>query len=148
MTILLSTPTILVPSEVVTVSIRTNIAFNFGANALAYMIWNADGTRDDKDNSNSAVQVLSSTDWIIPNSAASSSYRIRHSSESGDTGSFFSYGSINTWYAISGSRTYYVVDTTPGPGSKSCNFTIEIDKGSGTALDTGLCTCTADREDF
>jgi hypothetical protein len=133
---------------VVTVTSDTNSAFSFGTAATAYHIWNTDGTRDEKDNSNAAIQILASTDWIIPNSAASSSYRIRHTSATGDTGNFTPAGSINVWLSFSSQHLYSVVDNSPTAGGNSVTYNIQIDDGGGTALDSANQTLTADREDF
>lgn len=134
---------------VVTITNDTNEAFNFSADAVAQHIWNTDGTLDEKDNSNSPIQINASTDWIIPNDAASSSYRIRHTSATGDTGApWVPAGAINTFIAISAARAYKVTDTTATIGGKSVTYAIEIDDGSGTALDSGSMILTADREDF
>ena len=131
----------------VTVTGRTNSAFNLGANAQATMIWNPDGTRDDKDNTSAAVQVLASTDWLIPNSGAPGSYRIRHTSATGDTGSFTAAGAINTYISLTAARSYYVIDTTIIFGGKSVTFNIQIDDGT-TLQSQASQTVTADREDF
>ena len=131
----------------VTLTGDTNSAFAFGSNATAYHFFNNDGTTDEKDNSSANVQINASTDWIIPNSAAPGTYRIRHTSATGDTGAFTPAGAINTYIALTTSRNYFVVDASPTAGGNSVTYTIEIDDGS-VSQDTGSYTLTADREDF
>lgn len=134
---------------VVTITNDTNSAFNFGANAIAQHIWQTDGTLDEKDNTSPNVQINSSTDWIIPNSAADSSYRNRHTSATGDTGTpWVPAASINVWASMTSARGYQVTDTTVAFGGQSVTYVVEMDKGTGTALDSGTMTLTADREDF
>lgn len=133
---------------VVTVTARTNTAFNFGADAIAYMLWIQDGTRDDKDNLDASTQVLSTTDWVIPNSAAPGSYRIRHTSATGDTAHWSPAGTINVYLGLTATRTYQVTDTTTVATTRSVTFNIQIDDGAGNVLSQASQTVTADREDF
>ena len=132
----------------VTVTADSNTAFNVGADAIAYMIWNQDGTRDEKDNALASTQVHASTDWVIPNSAAPGSYRIRHTSATGDTGDWTPAGAINVYFSLSSNRLYSVTDTTTGFATKSVTFNIQIDDGAGNVLSQASQTVTADREDF
>jgi hypothetical protein len=126
-----------------------NTAFAFGEDSNAYHIANSDGTFDEKDNNSSNTQIHSSTDWIIPNASAPGSYRIRHTTNTGDTGAswWFPAGLINTYLALTSNRTYRVRDNTVSAGGKSVTYTLEIDDGS-VSQDTGSYTLTADREDF
>ena len=112
------------------------------------MIWNQDGTKDFKDNTDASTQVNATTDWVIPNSAAPGSYRIRHTSATGDTADFTPAGTINSWLALTSNALYDVLDTTITATVKSVDFDIEIDDGGGTALSSASNTLTADREDF
>ena len=133
-------------SATVTLSGDSNSAFAFGSNATAYHYANSDGTFDEKDNSSPNIQINASTDWVIPNSAAPGTYRIKYSSMTGDTGDYV--GSISTVYAaLTSSRYAAVQDTTIISGGKSITFTLHIDDGT-TEQDTGSYTLTADREDF
>ena len=137
-----------VEEAVVTLSGDTNSAFNFGANAVAFHFVVNDGTFDEKDNTSANVQIHSATDWIIPNGSAPGSYRVRHTSESGDTGSpWVPAGTINVYLPLTVTRGYKVTDTTPTFGGKSVTYTLQIDDGV-TSQDTGSYTLTADREDF
>ena len=132
----------------VTLTNATNIAFSFGSDSYAYFYWNTDGTVDQKDNNAAAQQINSGTDWIIPNASASSSYRIKYSSLSGDTGFFGVGGNLSTSYtAMSVNNSAYVYDNTVTAVIKSCNFTVHIDDGT-TEQDTGAYILTANREDF
>ena len=134
---------------VVTVTADTNQAFNFGSDAIARHIWNSDGTLDERDNNNTAVQINADTDWVIPNAAAPGLYRIRHTSATGDTAEFTAAGAINTYIALTSSRTYQVIDTTPtNDGTRSVDYNIQIDDGAGNLLDSALMTLQANREDF
>lgn len=132
----------------VTVSGDSFTAFNAGADAQAFMIWNQDGTRDEKANASASVQVFSSTDWVIPNSAAPGSYRIRHTSATGDTGDFTPAAAINVYVSLTSNALYDVLDTTAIAASKSVTFNIQIDDGAGNVLSQASQTLTADREDF
>ena len=134
-------------SGTVTLTNASNSAFSFGSDAYAYFFWNTDGTVDQKDNNAAAQQINSGTDWIIPNTAASSSYRIKYSSLTGDTGFFGVGGNLSTSYtAMSVNNSAFVYDTTIGFANKSCTFTIHIDDGT-TEQDTASYTLTANRED-
>lgn len=132
----------------VTVTADSFLAFNSGEDAIAYMIWNQDGTRDEKNSTIASVQVFSSTDWVIPNAAAPGSHRIRHTSVTGDTGDWTPAGAINVYLALSSNRLYSVTDTTIGFANKSVTFNIQIDDGAGNVLDQASQTLIADREDF
>jgi hypothetical protein len=132
---------------VVTLTNDTNSAFNFGSDAHAEHFFNADGTVDERDNFGVNTQINSGTDWVIPNSAAPGSYRIRHTSAVGDTGAFTPAGVLNTYIALTSNRIYRVTDTTTVFGGQSVTYGIEIDDGS-VSQDTGSFTLTADREDF
>ena len=135
-------------SAVVTLSGDSNSAFNFGADANAYHFANPDGTFDERDNNNAAIQINVSTDWVIPNGAAPGSFRIRHTSAVGDTGSdWFPAGAINTYISLTVIRAYRVRDQSTFFGGNSVTYTLEIDDGS-VSQDTGSYTLTADREDF
>ena len=133
-------------ADVVTLSGGTNTAFSFGSNALAYHLANSDGTFDQKDNFAASQQINATTDWVIPNSSAPGTYRIRHTSLSGDTASFTPAGAINVYLGLTSTRSWLVTDTSPGFANKSCTYTLEIDDGT-TSQDTGSYTLTADRED-
>ena len=134
----------------VTVSGDSFTAFNAGADAIAAMIWATDGTRDEKANLAASTQVFASTDWIIPNSANDQlGFRIRHTSETGDTGTPWSpAGTINTYLALSSPHIYQVTDTTALVTTRSVTFNIQIDDGAGNVLSQASQTLTADREDF
>jgi hypothetical protein len=133
----------------ITVSADSFTAFNAGADAVAQMIWGTDGTRDEKQNSEASSQVFASTDWIIPNGAASGTYRIRHTSETGDTGAPWApNSSINVYSSLSAAGTYAVTDTTATVTTRSVTFNIQIDDGAGNVLSQASQTLTADREDF
>ena len=133
-------------SAVVTLTNDSNTAFNFGADALAYHIAGADGKMYEKDNAVANQQINSGTDWIIPNASAPGTYRIRHTSVSGDTADFTPAGTINVYLALTAARNYLVTDTTTGTANKSCTYTLQIDDGT-TSQDTGSFTLIADRED-
>lgn len=133
---------------VVTLTDASNTAFSFGVDAYAYFYWNTDGTVDQKDNTAAASQINSGTDWIIPNDAASSSYRIKYSGLTGDTGFFGTGGGLSTSYtAMSVTKYAFVFDSTLTAPVKSCDFTVHIDDGT-TEQDTGAYTLIANREDF
>ena len=80
-------------------------------------------------------------DWVDPTSSAPGSYVIRATqTASFGTGTFT--GTLNTWQALTTSRTWQVTKTTEGTFSRT--LTIEIsDDGGSTTLDSGSVQLSA-----
>ena len=113
---------------VVTVSSESVVA---GTGEVAGIRYNADGTVDNNIDG-VYTQVNSSTDWIIPNSAASSAYQIRATLNSGDTPD----GTLGSWLALSSNREWTLTSTG------SCSLNIEIGYG-GVAESSGTVTLSS-----
>lgn len=105
-----------------------------GLGGNAGFIFNSDGTVDIVEEG-SATQHQSATDWIIPNSAASSLYEIRATLDSGNTPDV---GTIGSWEALSTNREWSFTDTS----NKTCSLTIEIRINGGTVLDSATYNLT------
>ncbi len=103
------------------------------SSATAWLQFRNDGAVYDQDNSKRG-------DWILPNGAAPDDYEIRANSSSPDTPDS---GTMDTWLALSSSRTWS--ESRSGVGIDSKTFTVDIRKGSsGDPLITRTCTLTAD----
>jgi hypothetical protein len=94
---------------------------------------NTDGTVDKLDPG--ASQIDASTDWIIPNSAASSLYEVSWSQVSGDTPSYSNMAVAGTWYDLSVSR-YVGYQPSPGAGESGV-IRLSIRFNGGATIDTG-----------
>ena len=80
-------------------------------------------------------QIDASTDWIIPNSAASSSYQVRLDVNSNaPTGSLSD--STATWLALTQNRVWIRQGTTGG--SVAWNWTLRIRLGTGSEIDNAV----------
>jgi hypothetical protein len=101
--------------------------------------WRTDGTLYN----DGGTQVNSSTDWIIPNGAASGDYEIRFTEVSADAN--WAYSSITpdgtTWYALSSQRNLKGGSTNGNDAS--CVVTAEIRFDGGAALDSANFTINA-----
>jgi hypothetical protein len=96
----------------------------------AFIRFNTNGTVDSIIDG-VTTQVDASTDWIIPNGAASGSYEISCHQNSGDavTGS----AALDTWLALSSARQW---GFSPTAVNVTANLTISIRK-DGVTLDSG-----------
>lgn len=84
---------------------------------------------------------LNQYDWVDPTSSAPGSYVIR-ATQTASTGFGTFTGTLNTWQALTSSRTWQV--TRNSEGSFSRTLTIEIsDDGGSTTLDSGSVQLTA-----
>ena len=138
---------ILAPSAVVTLSGQVISSFSFGSNALSAVIVDSTGIMQQQLNNGVPTQIDASTDWIIPNSAANSSYRVRYTNKTGVAFTFNNIGAENVYAAISVDRQLEITDSNPTPGGVQATFTLEIDDGS-VSQDTGAYILNAEREDF
>jgi hypothetical protein len=140
------------PTATVTVSGETITGFSFGSTAYAGVYFYQDGHAQEgevwkRTGASSYFQIDSSTDWIIPTTAATTTYRIYRNTWTGDTG-FGTFNITTSPSAISSTRYIYVIDNSTGSGGRTISGTISIDDGTAGALDTGSYICSADREDF
>jgi hypothetical protein len=79
--------------------------------------------------------------WISPVGSAGL-YEARATLMSGSS----PVGTLNSWLALSTTRTWTIVDTAPGGISKFCTIRIEIrDAATSTVRDTADITLEADR---
>ena len=104
--------------------------------------WNSDGTVDRTISGGSPwTQNNASTDWIIPNDAASGDYSIRFTENtSNGFWQYLSGGALvdgTTWHSLSTTRTIYG-NSTSGLNEGTCELQVAIsDDGGSTILDTG-----------
>lgn len=96
----------------------------------------------DKREGSTYTQIDTTTDWVIPNSAAGDGYHIKCTITSdigGDPG--FTGGSgTGSWLSLTGVTSRFWIAEPPGPygaDSKDITFTLEIsDDGGSTTLDS------------
>lgn len=124
-------------------------AANSGADAIARVTVDLDGNVYRTINQGARVQIDTGTDWVRPVDVAPGAYRVRYTGLSGDPLTNAP-AAEDVWQAIAGAdRIFDNIDSGPtAPDSLSTSFTMEIDKGGGTALDTGIYILVADREDI
>jgi hypothetical protein len=136
------------PAAVVTVSGELITHFTTGATATAGVRVNTDGTID-KLVGAVYTQIDASTDWIIPNIEASSTYEVRITNVSWTQGSSFDTEAspAEVWISMAANREWSIVDaTSTGLGAKSLTFDIEIRYDGGAVLDAGSFSMSADYE--
>ena len=92
----------------------------------------------------SYAQINSTTDWIIPNSAASSAYQVRL--DVTFTPPNFSSAATGSWLALTASRQWILRRTTGG--SNSLNWTLRIRLNTGAEIDNGVYTGSINNESF
>lgn len=102
---------------------------------------NTDGTVDKRINTN-FTQIDTATDWIIPNSAASSDYEVYCT----DNNSNLAGGSsaTGTWLAMSAAREWLI--SHDGATPKQLDITIAIRFSGGATIDSGNYTGAASAE--
>lgn len=83
------------------------------------------------------TQIDAGTDWIVPNTDASSEFECRVTNVVWDAGTpgFAAQGAADdVWVDLSTDRTWLVLDTDQGGANKWVNFTLEIRKNGGSVL--------------
>jgi hypothetical protein len=80
-------------------------------------------------------------DWVTPKTSAPGTYEARATLDSGDTPT----GTLGTWLALTSNRAWTL--TQIATGSKEASLTVEIRKGSGSALASATITLYAERLD-
>jgi len=105
-----------------------------------------DGTMQKGTTGGGFVQIDSGTDWIIPNASADSTYDARIVSTP-PTNDFDNKPVANgSWISLGTTRTWDIGDTSSGDGSRATgNFTVEIRKDGGAALDSGTYSLDAEK---
>jgi len=100
--------------------------------------FNTDGTVDLYKTSTGYVQISASTDWIIPNGSADSSYEVRCASVSSGVWTTQP-AAVGTWLALSSNREWLLTDTDASPFNFETisGAVFEIRKDGGAALDSG-----------
>ena len=78
-------------------------------------------------------------DWVTPKASAPGTYEARATLDSGDTPT----GTLNTWLALTSNRAWSLTQSTVG--SQQAELTIEIRKGSGSALASATITLYAEQ---
>lgn len=113
-----------------------------GGTAQAFVRFETDGTKDAKDDAGTS-QRDASTDWIIPNGAASSSYEIFATQTSGDVPDAGS-SAEDTWIDLGTARRWGHIKST-GKGTSSGVWDIDIRFSGGPVLASGTFTTQAER---
>lgn len=116
-----------------------------GGTSICGIHFNTDGTVDA--HTATASQVDVATDWIIPNSAATTAYQIRITTvvwvQSGDGESFSTAWEVtNTWKAISSTAEWAITQATTDV--KEVSFLVEIRFGTGPVLSSGTYVLKAE----
>lgn len=117
-----------------------NITDSFGSpTATAGVRINTDGTVD-KNETGVYSQIDSSTDWIIPNAAASSAYYVKAEQVS-SSGPGTRTGTLSTWLQLTSNREWKISATAIA----SWTLDISISKDGGTTtIDTGRYVLATD----
>jgi hypothetical protein len=84
------------------------------------------------------TQLDSATDWIIPNTAASTDYQVKLDVTSGTPAGGLS-DSTGTWLAMTSDREW-IAQATGNPQNITINWTLRIRKGTGAEIDNGVYT--------
>lgn len=119
------------------------ISFSSTNNRWAGVRINTDGTVDRRGGTTSNyTQIDTTTDWIIPNGAANSSYEV-YCAVNSTSGNGLDAGSASTatWLALSTNREWFCNRTTVG--TDNANITISIRYNGGSTLDSGTYDLTA-----
>lgn len=105
----------------------------------AYIIVRTDGTID-KNEGGTVTQIDSSTDWIIPNVSASTSYQFKWEQVSGDALTWANIAA-STWTPITTDIQLGYI--TGAPGNEAGVFTLHVRLGTGAEIDSASYTCDA-----
>ena len=134
-------------NAVVTVSGQTVI--EVGSEPSAGVRFNTDGTVDSYTNENGSSptysQIDASTDWIVPNSAASDkTYHVRATLNS-ESGGGTKTGPLGVWLELNTNLLWFIERLSgAGSGTSEWDLDIEIsDDGGTTTLDTALYQLSA-----
>ena len=111
---------------------------------VSKLLINPDGTLD-KDENGTVAQIDSATDWIIPNSAASSGYQVRFTNLVGDSPGAGTTLTEDVWVPIDQVHAIVLRRTgASGNGQSIATFDLEIRIGSGATLDSASYTMVSE----
>ena len=108
-------------------------------NTVAGIRVNTDGTWDKFTSTittSSYTQIAPTTDWIIPNSAASSLYQFKLDVTSNAPN--FNSDTTGVWHSMTGPREWYYQSTTLG--SATCSWTLRVRYNGGAEIDSQALT--------
>jgi len=105
--------------------------------------FNMDGTVDDWDRNSGFTQIDTATDWIIPNSAASSLYEMAYTSFTGDALTTDEFGGVDTWVNMSENREVRLISDAD-PEALSCQFTMQVRLNGGAVISSAVYTINAE----
>lgn len=125
--------------DIITVNDVTISDFGFLTLTSAGIRFESNGTVDYLREPN--ADTLNAYDWVTPTSSAPGSYVIRATQTSSTGGGTFT-GTLNTWQALSTSRTWELSKNNEGTFTRTLTIEISGDGGS-TTLDSGSVTLTA-----
>lgn len=125
-------------SAVVTITGASISDIQVTATAVAGVRFNTGGTIDKKVFA-TYTQIDSGTDWIIPNSGASSGYEI-YATYTGDapTGP-----AMSTWHDMSVAREWLLSNPGAAPTTLNCALTVQIRYSGGAVIDSGVFNLSA-----
>ena len=101
-----------------------------------------DGTLWRETTNGGSVQISVATDWIIPNSAASSLYEVRYTNKTGNILQFAAFAEEDEWVAINASKEISQFAFRGGI-FRTSSFDLEIRLNGGPVLATGFFTLNA-----
>ena len=131
-------------AALVTLSGESIFSVSAGGVSVAILHVVADGTLWKQTTNEGSVQLDVATDWIIPNSAADSSYEVRYTNHTGNTAQFTSSAPEDVWIDLSVSR-FFQLFAFPGGIFRTATFDVEIRKDGGAVLATASFTLTASK---
>lgn len=101
---------------------------------------NTNGTADKYTTALGWVQVSASTDWIIPNAAASDDTYELYVTNSGDP---LSGGTTGSWLPLTSQQSFWIIDSASTGGSEQAILAVSIRKNGGATVATGTITLEA-----
>jgi len=137
---------VIINTDTVTVSGGTLLAATrAGTISIKDLKFDQDGNVFDRESPGAYGQISSAEDWVRPTGNATT-FQIRFINPTGDTGALSSTGTVDVWFTLSTSDfVMTVADNSAGDGASVVTFTIEIRLGTGSVLDSGSYTLSADR---
>ena len=111
----------------------------------AALIIRTDGTVDKIENT-STSQIDASSDWIIPNSEASSDYQFSYSLSSGDALHSSTTMSAGAWQALSSDIYFEQRIDGCSVTEKTSTISVSVRKGTGSVLESGTYILSVERQ--
>jgi hypothetical protein len=112
-----------------------------GVSATAGIRFNSDGTID-KNEGGVYSQIGSTTDWIIPNGAASADYDVRYTTAASPNDFTAKAAAQNTWIDLGANREWSLTLSSPDTHLTG-DITFEIRNPGGVTVATGVYSFTA-----